>query len=142
MKSVFALALAAATLAGPAHAVEVFKWTDKQGVVHYGDRPASGASSDTIDVPDDRPAARDAYKAQRRLGIAHEYYRRSANVDQPEAQPVQRRNPGVISGCAEAWQRYNAAQACFNRNRVMNGRGVTDTGVAYCTQVPQPSCTQ
>jgi len=142
MKSVFALAMATAALAGPADAVEVFKWTDKQGVVHYGDRPAPGAAADAIDVPDDRPGAYDAYKAQRRLDIAREYYQRSADVDQPRARPVQRRNPGVISGCAEAWQRYNAAQACFNRNRVMNGRGVSDTGVAYCAQVPQPSCTQ
>lgn len=39
-----AAALCAAGAAGTAHADKVYKWRDRNGVMHYGDRPPDGAS--------------------------------------------------------------------------------------------------
>jgi hypothetical protein len=139
MKLAHLLALAAA-LAAPAHAVDVYKWTDRQGVVHYGDRPASGAAAATVNVPDDHPGADDAARAQRRLEIAREYYQRQAVHDRPQPTQAQGRQPAAASDCAAAWQRYEAAQACFDSHRAASGKGVTDAGLARCTEVRQPSC--
>ena len=52
MKPVTALVLAAGlALADTAFAVDVYKWKDSKGVVHYGDRPASGVAASTVSVP-------------------------------------------------------------------------------------------
>ncbi|MGH8619626.1 MAG: DUF4124 domain-containing protein [Burkholderiales bacterium] len=46
--------LAGAALAGffalPAHAAEVFKWVDKQGVTHYSSAPPAGAKSQRVRI--------------------------------------------------------------------------------------------
>ena len=45
------LALALAVLLAPALAsAEVYRWTDDQGNVHFGDRPPEGRSSESVDV--------------------------------------------------------------------------------------------
>jgi hypothetical protein len=38
-------------ISGNAVANEVFKWTDENGVVHFGDRPPEGQKTQTIDIP-------------------------------------------------------------------------------------------
>jgi len=54
------LALVTGLLSAQAPALEVFSWTDKDGVVHYTDRPPQGQQVQTIDMPDSsrpRPSA-------------------------------------------------------------------------------------
>ena len=44
-------ALLLGVISGNAVANEVFKWTDENGVVHFGDRPPEGQKTQTIDIP-------------------------------------------------------------------------------------------
>ncbi len=143
MKHVLALALLAAALSGAAHAVDVYKWTDSKGVVHYGDRPASGVAASTVSVPgggntpEEQAAAEESLEADREKVAQHEYtgsYRWRSRM-----QPVQK---PVESACAASWRQYDAAQSCFNANRVAGGKGVSGYGAAVCKEVPEPSCTR
>jgi hypothetical protein len=140
MRHVLALALvAAAALAGPAHAVDVYKWTDSKGVVHYGDRPASGAAASTVRVPGGGNSNADKAAAEASLDADRE---KLAEIDDEDAYggrsgTVQR---PVESSCAASWRRYDSAQACFNAHRVAGGKGVTGSGAVYCREVPQPGC--
>jgi hypothetical protein len=49
---VFATGLCSVSLT----ADEIFKWTDENGVVHFGDRPPEGHQAQTINVPEFEPA--------------------------------------------------------------------------------------
>ena len=141
MKHAHALAFAAAALlAGAAQAVDVYKWTDSQGVVHYGDRPASGVAAATLNVPGNSLSAADQAAASERLAKARA--RLDAEVD-GDSPAVASRRAGKVgtSSCADAWKQYDAAAACFSRNRVTDsGKGVTGTGAALCKEIPQPTC--
>ena len=44
-------ALLLGVISGNAVANEVFKWTDENGVVHFGDRPPEGQKTQIIDIP-------------------------------------------------------------------------------------------
>jgi hypothetical protein len=136
------LALAASlALAGPAHAVDVYKWTDSKGVVHYGDRPASGAAASTVSVPGGGNTPEEQAAAQASLEADRDKLaeRDESNHRRDRARPRAAQRPAE-STCAAAWRQYDAAQACFNANRVAGGKGVSSFGAAVCKEVPQPSC--
>ena len=141
MKHALALAfVACSALAGTAHAVDVYKWTDSKGVVHYGDRPASGASASTVSVPgggsspEEMAAARASLDADRaKLGRPSD----DSSGDRLRSRTTQK---PPESACAAAWRQYDASQACFNAHREYLGRGVTDSGVAACQDMKQPTC--
>ena len=144
MKHAIALALVAcAALAGTARAVDVFKWTDSKGVVHYGDRPASGVAAATVSVPDGGASDEEIAAAQANLDADRARLERPG--DEPSyryrvrRQPVQ---PAATSACETQWRAYEASQACFNAHREYLGRGVTDRGVAVCQEMSQPSCSR
>jgi hypothetical protein len=131
---------AALALAGAASAVEVFKWKDARGVVHYGDHPASGAAK-AVSVPGDTRSPEDAASAGERLERAREKLAEPPAVD--AAAPVARATPPrtpASYNCAEAWHRYDAAQACYSSHRAGAGKGVSPAGLAACRPMPQPSC--
>jgi hypothetical protein len=143
MKPINALALAAAALCATAQAVDVYKWTDSKGVVHYGDRPASGVAASTVSVPGGGDSPEEQAAAEASLDAARNklaqpadpdvtYYRSRARVARKPAD----------SSCAAAWSQYNAAQACFDANRAAGGKGVSGTGEIYCKELPQPTCTR
>jgi hypothetical protein len=144
MKPLNALVLAALALGGTAHAVDVWKWTDSKGVVHYGDRPASGAAASTLsvpgggDTPEEQAAAEASLEASREK-LAEPVYPTNSYRWRQRSQPVQR---PAQSSCAAAWAQYDAAQACFDAHRVAGGKGVTGGGDFACREVPQPSCTR
>ena len=144
MKHAIALAFAAcAALAGTARAVEVFKWTDSKGVVHYGDRPASGVAAATVNVPgggasDEEIAAAQASLDADRARLEQPSYEQSYRY-RVRRQPAQ---PTTTSACETQWRAYEAAQACFNAHREYLGRGVSDRGVAVCQEMKQPSCSR
>lgn len=54
------MALAITLSTGVASAASVYKWTDENGVTHFGDRQPSGRSAETVNVrtghPSDAPA--------------------------------------------------------------------------------------
>ncbi len=142
MKHALALALVAcAALAGTARAVDVYKWKDSKGVVHYGDRPASGVAATTLTLPDDAVSPEDREAAGERLARAREKLAESTNDDDaPVVAAPPPRKPASSPDCEEAWQRFDFAQACYNSHRVANGKGVSPAGLAQCRPMPQPSC--
>ncbi|MCK9685565.1 DUF4124 domain-containing protein [Scleromatobacter humisilvae] len=144
MKHAIALAFAAcAALAGTARAVDVFKWTDSKGVVHYGDRPASGVAASTVSVPGGGASDEEIAAAQASLDADR------ARLEQPSYEPYYRYRvrrqpvqPTATSACESQWRAYEASQACFNAHREYLGRGVNDRGVAVCHEMAQPSCSR
>lgn len=142
MKALLAFALVAAALAGGAHAVDVYKWKDGKGVVHYGDRPASGASAAMVSVPDDQPDADDVARAQQRLSEAQDRLQEDTRDDIPVAPPrVARPRAQADAGtCAYKWRLYMQSQGCFDQHRVAGGKGVTRNGARVCPQIVQPDC--
>ena len=143
MKPALASALVlAAALCGSAHAVDVYKWKDSKGVVHYGDRPASGAAASLVNARDDKVDPDDAERARQRLSDAQDGQDDESDTEEvePEEPRQSTAHKHALSTCAAAWQRYDAAQACFNANRVAGGKGVTANGSYFCKEVPQPSC--
>lgn len=142
MKRLRALVIAALALGGGAHAVDVWKWTDGKGVVHYGDRPASGAAASTVSVPGGGDTPEEQEAAEASLAASRQKLAEPVpSVNSPRwrqrAQPAQRPAPPA---CAAAWARYDASQACFDAHRVAGGKGVTEGGELVCREVPQPSC--
>lgn len=143
MKLINALALFAATLCAGAHAVDVYRWTDSQGVVHYGDHPPSGVAASTVSVPDGGDSPEQRAAAAARLDAAR------AKLAEPAASDGRYRSraqPGQIkpaqSSCAAAWRQYDAAQACFDAHRTALGKGVSESGTLACKELPQPECTR
>ena len=144
MKPVTALVLAAGlALAGTAFAIDVYKWKDSKGVVHYGDRPASGVAAATVSVHDDALSPEDEAAANERLERAREKLAETTPDDDdapvPPPPPAPRRKQASYD-CAESWHRYEAAQACYASHRNPNGKGVSPAGMALCRPLPQPSC--
>ena len=141
MKSSGALVLVLAALCPLARAVDVYKWTDGKGVVHYGDRPASGVAASTLSVPGGGGSAGEQAAAEASLDAAREKLAEPAYPAsrryRPRGQAVQK---PAESGCAAAWRQYDAAQACFDANRAAGGKGVSGIGAIVCKDVPQPSC--
>ena len=143
MKPILVLALVAAVLAGPAQAVDVYKWKDSKGVVHYGERrPPASASAVVLRLQDDEPSEEDEEAANERLEQARDKLLEPTDVeDEADLQRREQRHAKTLGlGCAQAWQRYDAAAACFAAHRVASGKGVTDYGAAVCKQVTQPTC--
>ncbi len=129
----------AAALCSSAHAVDVYKWKDSKGVVHYGDRPASGAAASMVNARDDKVDPDDAERARQRLSDVQDGAEEETTDEPEEPRHATSRKPAA-STCAAAWQRYDSAQACFNANRVAGGKGVTSNGSYVCKEVPQPGC--
>lgn len=128
--------------AGAAHAVDVYKWKDSKGVVHYAEhRPAAGTSTVILRVPDDEVSEEDAEAANERLDQARDKILEPTPGDDALVYtPQGHRKMAHALDCAQSWQRYEDAAACFSAHRVASGKGVTDYGVAVCKQVTQPTC--
>ena len=131
--------VACVALAGAAHAVDVYKWKDSHGVVHYGDRPASGVAATRVELPDDAPSAEDVEAAGDRLKRDRDQLAASApEAPRPVAAPPRRK---VVSyDCEQQWARYEASQACYINHRAAEGKGVSPAGIALCRPLPEPSC--
>jgi hypothetical protein len=144
MKYVLAHALVAGfVLVGAAHAVDVYKWKDSQGVVHYGDHPpaASAASASLLSVPGNGMTAAEEDAAEERLARVRAQIGAPSGEEAAQEVRPQGRHRVRSATCADAWKQYDDAAACFSRNRVTdNGKGVTATGAAVCKELPQPGC--
>ena len=56
------LFLSAGIVSAQALATEIYSWTDKDGIVHFGDKPPEGQQAEYINVPEAyRPGTTDAY---------------------------------------------------------------------------------
>ena len=145
MKPLLAAVVAAAALTGGAHAVDVYKWKDGKGVVHYGDRPASGASAARVNVRDDQPDPDDVARAQQRLSETQDRLQDDVQSDIPVTPRRSLPRPKAqadTGSCAYKWRLYMQSQGCFDQHRVAGGKGVTRSGASVCPQIVQPDCPQ
>ena len=144
MKHFLALALlTVAALPGAAQAVDVYKWTDARGVVHYGDHPASGVAVTTVSVPGGGSTEEERAAAAARLDSDREKLQQPDARARPGTRPTRQAvQKPAQSSCAASWRDYDAAQACFDANRSAGGRGVSERGAAVCKEIPQPGCSR
>ncbi|MET0126386.1 DUF4124 domain-containing protein [Pseudomonas caspiana] len=65
MRCMIFAAMVAAALSVPAHAAQIYKWVDDQGVTHFDAQPPAGRQTQQIEIqkPPAAPAASDASKA-------------------------------------------------------------------------------
>lgn len=83
-----ALAIAATLLAAPAlQAGKVYRWTDRNGIVHYGDRPPDAAATRTSPVKQLRVPAQPGAIA--RLRVENEGHRYLAYADNQLGGPIE-----------------------------------------------------
>ena len=69
MKPKHAIIIATATLTlsmitSPTHAGKVYKWTDENGIIHYGDKRPEGAQTETLKVESRSSAPRPSLEDQ------------------------------------------------------------------------------
>ena len=83
-KNVIAFTMMLAVLAaGMAFASEIYKWTDEQGNVHYGDRPTGAASEERLDIGS-RPTDASRVQAQ----VQASYDARAAAKEAAASEPA------------------------------------------------------
>jgi hypothetical protein len=97
MKPKYALLIATAILASsiiinPSYAGKVYKWTDENGTIHYGDKRPEGAESETLRVQSKSSAPRPSVKDQ--LNTLEEQQKKEglAKQEQEQAKKVKEQN--------------------------------------------------
>ena len=124
---------------------EVYRWTDADGRVFYGDRAPEGRRASAKVIPIDPPPPVRAKTAEPNASP-----RRDAAAGTRPAAPVPA-SPGLIgrsqslppledkeTRCAAAWRRFDDSSACFAPYRVDGGRVLAE---AYqrCESVAMPT---
>lgn len=73
-RNALTLVLLMAVVPGIAMSASVYKWTDKEGVTHFGDRQPVGANSETVNVRSGTSSGTDNSRPspQQRLGDLQE----------------------------------------------------------------------
>ena len=134
-----AAALLAAMLV-PAVAEEVWKWTDAQGVTHYGPAPPDDARARAtrVDLGDTGVTDGDRRAAEWRLAKDKAAVDR-ATADGAASRPARARpaSAPMSSSCEEAWKRFNDSYACFDPYRYGRGK-VQPQAWQHCTEVAEP----
>lgn len=131
-------------LVGLAQAGEVFKWTDAQGRVHFGDKPPKEAADKaqpvevkTTPVSEaQRKAANDrTAKLKATLGGA------GGGSSLDGGQGAGMTGTSASNGdraCQAAWRAYQESQACFQGQRLDNGK-LDPSASDKCQAVPEPA---
>ena len=136
---------AALAFAGGVLAAEVWKWTDAQGVVHYGAAPPDDAriKASRVDLGDTSVTDSDRRAAEWRLAKDKTEADRAGAEDAASRPAHAKRAKAAAStassssSCEEAWRRFNASYACFDPYRY--GRGlIRPEAYQHCTEVPEP----
>lgn len=131
--------------AASARSAEVYRWTDADGRVFYGDRAPEGRRASAKVIPIDPPPP------ARVKAAAPKASPRPAMTANTRPAPRVPSDPGLIGGsqslppledqetrCAAAWRRFDDSSACFAPYRVDGGRVLAE---AYerCETVAMPS---
>lgn len=152
---VLMLSLASMALAAPCGA-QIKRWVDERGMVHYSDAvppAAQPASGPVAEVPGAAPLtpAEQADAEARRQQTRQELARpallpaSAASAAAPAsaaaaASQSAAATPAVDDhSCAAQWARYNAAYACMDPYRMVNGR-IRPEAFEHCPQLDQPAC--
>lgn len=88
-RNALTLALMMAIVPGIAMSASVYKWTDKEGVTHFGDRQPVGESSETVNVRSGTSSGTDNSRPspQKRLGELQE--RQQAEIEKKQETAVE-----------------------------------------------------
>lgn len=88
-RNALTLALLMAIVPGIAMSASVYKWTDKEGVTHFGDRQPVGESSETVNVRSGTSSGTDNRRPspQKRLGELQE--RQKAEIEKKQETAVE-----------------------------------------------------
>lgn len=131
--------------AGSAQSAEVYRWTDADGRVVYGDRAPEGRRASAKVIPIDPPPPVRVKTAEPKAAP------RTATTANTRPGAAARSDPGMIgpsqslpqledkeTRCAAAWRRFDESSACFAPYRVDGGRVLAE---AYerCETVAMPS---
>ena len=124
---------------------ELFRWTGKEGRVHYSDAVPAPQKGDAkkVDVTNARITDADRREAQARLDREKKMaaQRPTPVVEAPppttKPTPVATEFPKGKAACEEEWRKYHESVACFNPYRNTNG-AIRGEAFSVCTSVPQP----
>lgn len=108
---------------------ELFRWTGKEGRVHYSDAVPAPQKGDAkkVDVTNARITDADRREAQARLDREKKMaaQRRAPATEAPPTNsiptPVAAEFPKGKAACEAEWQKYYESYACFNPYRNANG---------------------
>lgn len=135
-----ALLIAVCLISAQASAGEIYRWTDNNGQVHYGDAvpgayqgAAKPVELNNVQVPDEERQAA-AIRLQEEKNLLQ---RNAESVQAPPPQPSPA--PSEPASCEEQWRRYDESWACFNPYRTAYG-AVKAEAFKHCTAIPEPSC--
>ena len=145
-KSVCALwlALGVVALALPAQA-QIKRWVDERGIVHYSgappQAPPAGPVTDVVPVPplSAAEAAAAAQRLQQYRDQLEAPQRPTGAASAPAVPPAPTASAPTGGSCAEQWARYEAAYACMDPYRMVDGR-IRPEAFEKCPVVPQPDC--
>lgn len=126
----------------PARAAEVYKWTDDNGRVQYGDRVPEDkkAAARMISLANSELTDSQRLEAKARLDKILADAQKTAPPQSPKIASIASPPPATptsSSACEEAWKKYNASYACFDPYRISGGR-VRPEAYLHCKAVPQP----
>ncbi len=139
--------IASLMLVPAAHAGDVYKWTDGQGVVHYGDKPPDAqVASKRLDVG--VHALTEAEQKALAARLASDRARLTASAPTSGARPAATDiEKPAQSECARQWRAYNDNARCWDpQHRYNADRAAHPERYQYCTapghvfEVVAPTC--
>ena len=108
MKNLITLALVSGCLILPPVAAEIYKWTDENGRVHYGDRPKNQAKTVEIDNhPNLKPENKDWQEIQQRQKKYLDYLKDERGDRDENRQQTAEKKAQREQACAEARDYHN-----------------------------------
>ncbi len=98
-RKILMLTLLIAVAPGMAMSASVYKWTDENGITHFGDRQPVGANSETVNVRSgtSSSAAANRPSPQKRLGEFQEQQQKEADREKETAVEAARRKQRVAN---------------------------------------------
>ncbi|HMN94754.1 MAG TPA: DUF4124 domain-containing protein [Hydrogenophaga sp.] len=148
-------ALALALVFGSGLAVsDVYRWTDENGVVHFGDRPHSTDPKAVNKVTVPRPNLAEGYKPPlNRRAVEPPGVHVEAEGKAPSA-PAQAAAPPPVAAppgrgfaehnktnCQAKKAAFAASEACFRAcGKIMGGGFMNNSGCDHCVDQPEPRC--
>ncbi|MGI0120116.1 DUF4124 domain-containing protein [Zooshikella sp. RANM57] len=146
LKTILAVIALTVFVVAPASS-EIYKWTDENGKVHFGDKKPEESSPDTEvkTVEDLQINVSEAYEPYH-LNDDYITMRKSERRARREARSSQRNTNNSDNSCAAKQARYANSEACYSscpRRTVRQPDGTVTrefVGVCSCTPVQKPSC--
>jgi len=125
----------------PSYGDQIYKWTDENGQIHYGNK-----------IPDSQKKVLKTFKSdpltsgqQTSLPTLKkpQIETSKAPLEPPPPKlddaPTTSQSSDKKSECEEAWKKYEESQACFAPYVLYKGRGVKAEAFEHCTVVHQPT---